>query len=255
MFCFILAAPLSVYADAIAVSNNDFFEKHTDKIIYLGRSFCANGESGSVSVKKAPGARSDLTKLENGEVVYIGFSCLYDGDFWGFAGAFGGWFRLDQMLVLYDYIAFEEEHMGEFYKYEGDFSEIDSVGAAIVWPWPGADAPLWTIEGFNSNTFWVTHAWTDSDGREWVFFDYRSGSRNLWICLSDPVNPDIPVFNPAPAPSVWVSETEHVDIARTGNSSVVPIIVLVAAVAAGTIVLIRIFWRPKKEPRNGEIAS
>ena len=149
--CFLLMPSFVAYADVIVEPENNFYTRHRNQIIYLGRSFSANGEDGFVSVKKEPGSKNEISKLQNGEVVYIQYSCLYDGEFWGILTYVGtpndgktGWIKLDEMLVLYDYVAFEEEHFDEIYPYNGDYAEIKETRSAIAWPWPGADAPLWT---------------------------------------------------------------------------------------------------------------
>ena len=242
--CFLLASPLVAYADLIAEPENDFYERNASQIIYLGRSFAASGEDGSVAVKQRPGSGGNTAKLQNGEVVYIQYSCLYNGDYWGFTFKPSGWVKLDQMLVLYDYVAFEEEHLDEFYSYGGDYAGIKETRAALAWQWPGSEAPLWTITDLDTENFRVSHAWTDEQGREWGFVAYLYGSRDIWFCLSEPLNRDIPVFNPAPAPEPWVSDTEHSDIDDDGHSMLVVIVILVAGLAIGTIVLIKVFWKP-----------
>ena len=137
---------LGAYADVIIEPDNGFYARHASQMVYLGRNFVANGEDGYVAIKYEPGSRDEITSLKNGEVIYMQYSCLYDGEFWGFTFKYSGWVKLDQMLVLYDYVAFAEEHWDEFYSYSGDYKEIKENRAMIAWPWPGADAPLWTIE-------------------------------------------------------------------------------------------------------------
>ncbi|MCL1895676.1 MAG: hypothetical protein FWG03_03925 [Clostridiales bacterium] len=250
---FLLAPALTVYADAIAESQNDFFNQHRSECVYLGRSFSANGEDGQVSLKNAPGAGKEIATVENGETVYFEYSCLYEGEFWGLSPRFEGWGDLSQFLVLYDYIAFEEEHLGEFYPYEGDYGEIEKAGRAFAWPWPGADAPLWAIEDIELEYFWADCAWRDEQGREWGFFSYSRGGSDIWICLSDPENRDFSAFNPGAEPAPWESETEHTNISAQGGLPVILIvvIVLVAAVVLTTVLLIRKFWKPNKM-RNGK---
>ncbi|MDR2854536.1 MAG: hypothetical protein LBV40_00015 [Methanomicrobiales archaeon] len=158
--------------------------------------------------------------------------------------------KLEEMLVLYDYVAFAEEHLNEFYPYNGDYTEIKETRSAIAWPWPGAGELLWTVEDLDTTHFYVTYAYKDEQGREWGFVPYLYGSRNIWVCLSDPQNRDLPAFNPAPEPDVWVSETVHVDIKHYASenefSVVIVIIGLVTVLVAGTAVLIRVFWKPNK---------
>ena len=253
--CFFPATFTVVYADVVLTDSraeleNDFFSKYSSQIIYLGRSFVANSETGSVGVKTEPESKKDIAGIENGEVVFVQYSCLYGGGFWGFTFDYSGWIKLDQMLVLYDYVAFAEEHQEEFYSYTGDYNEIEEARSVVVWPWPGADAPLWTLEDLDMKSFLVFHAFKDEEGREWGFIQYLFINRNIWVCLSDPNSRDLPVFNPAPPPYVWVSETDHVDIKQYLKEKELPVliaaIILVAAVVAGTAVLIRKFWKPKR---------
>ena len=249
--------PSSVaYADAIVEGPaNEFYDEYESLFVYLDRSFIANGEAGSMSVKIAPGSEDVIANLENGKEVYMRCSCLYDGDFWGYAFLYSGWARLDQMLVLYDYVAFAEDHSDELYLYGGDYKEIKETRSAIIWPWPGADEPLWTLEDLDADSFSVSYAYKDGEGREWGFVSYLYGSTNIWVCLSDPLNRDIPAFSPTPAPYIWVSETEHVDIKQYAQENKSPavafIIILVAALVAATAVLIRVFW--KRERRKSGI--
>lgn len=256
----LLMTPLAAYADLIVEPENDFFSRYENECVYLGRSFYANGANGSVSVKDKPGSNKDVTTIENGETVYIEYSCVYKGDYWGIASLYSketsenlyGWMQMDQLLVLYDYIAFEEDHQGEFYQYKGDYDEIKKEGAAVAWPWPGSDAPLWTVESLDTTNFRVSHAYKDDMGREWGFVTYLYGSRNIWVCLSDPLNQDIPVFNPAPEPRIWVSDTSHSDVGKLESDLSVPvvIIILVMALVVGTVVLIKVFWKPNQTGRQ-----
>jgi hypothetical protein len=242
----------SVYADVIVEPDNNFYNRHRSSIIYLGRSFAANGADGFAAVKSEPGAGREIAKLQNGETTYLQYSCLYDGSYWGFTLHHSGWVNIDEMLVLYDYVAFEEEHLHEFYLYDGDYAEIRATRSAAAWPWPGADAPLWTFEDLDTDNFRVSNAYKDSDGREWGFVTYLYGSRNVWFCLSDPLNRGIPAFNPAPPPMPWDSDTEHTDIEKNNNSMLVVIVVLVAALVIGTAVLIRVFWKPGRVETGGD---
>ena len=173
--CLMLAAMLmapfiavhSAYADLIIEPDNDFYRQHERQIVNLGRSFTANGEGGSVPVRKDPGARNDIAAIPNGDVAHVQYSCLYGGVFWGFAPEYSGWVKMDQLLVLYDYVAFEESHLDEFYPYEGDYNEIKEARAAVAWPWPGADAYLWSFDDLDAENFWVSFAYMDEEGREW----------------------------------------------------------------------------------------
>jgi len=244
---FLLLPALVVNADLVTQPSNDFFDRYGNDCIYLGRSFIANGADGFVQVKNEPGSNRGGPEIENGEVIYMDYSCLYKGEFWGFTQQHSGWVKIDgQLLVLYDYVAFGEDYLGDFYTYKGNYAEIKETKAAVAWPWPGADSHLWTIEDLDTTNFRVLHAYKDEQEREWGFVTYLYGSPNIWFCLSDPLNKSIPAFNPAPEPMIWASETAHNDIGKTGNSTLMIIVILVAVLVIGTIILIKAIWKPSK---------
>jgi len=246
MLFLILAPPLTASADVLIEPDNSFYKQYSTQCVYLGRNYCTNGADGSIDLKKEPGAKGEICQIKNNEILYAEYSCLYDGEYWGlttFAGE-SGWVKMDQLVVIYDYVSFEEEHLDEFYQYTGDFSEIKEAGAAIVWAWPGSGKSLWTISDLDAETVHISRAFKDEQGREWGFVPYLYGSKNFWVCISDPVNRDIPVFNPEPEPVKWETETEHTEIEKNDTTMIALIVILVAGLVAGTAILIKVFWNP-----------
>lgn len=249
LICLFLLPTFAANADVIFSPEepNSFYEEHISSILYLGRTFVASSESSAVEMKRVPDSEEIVATIQNGTTVYITGSCLYDGVFWGYLyfGFSSGWVRLDEMLVLYDYVSFTEEHMDEFYLYTGDYAEIKETKAANVWPYPGADGYSFILNNFDTEHFPVTYAYTDSGGNEWGFLTHLSDD-SKWICLSDPMKSDFPVVNHEP--HVWVSDTVHTDITNTPAEESISalVIMLVVALVAVTAVLIRIFWSPKK---------
>jgi len=267
LICVLLLPSLVTHADVILEPENDFFEHNRNDVVYLDRRFTVNSPTGSISVKREPGSQREIATIDNDRTVYVQFSCLYNGDFWGIvttnpseqSDADYGWVKMDQLLVLYDYVAFQEDHIGQFYPYEGDYDEVKSASAVIVWPWPGAETPLWVAEDLDVDYFFVSYAYRDERGDEWGFISYLFGHRNIWINLSDPMNSDIDPFNPMPPPRPWVSETDHTDIGGANASRVNPwdhtftiAIALVAALVVVTLVLIKLFWKPQKSDYGGD---
>jgi len=150
---------------------------------------------------------------------------------------------MNQILVCYDSISFEEEFSDKFYTYEGDFSELINSEAFICWNWPGSGVPWSTWENIGDSNIEflnrrVSYAYKDIDGREWVLIIDRP---DFWICLSDPLNPDIPAFRPAPDPAVWGSEFTP----YTGTEQLVlPLMaILVVSLTAVTMILIKVFYK------------
>ena len=126
---FLLLPAIAAYADAIAEIDNDFYNRNGGDCVYLGRNFHAAGET--VSIKKAPRSGETVAVAASDETIYIDYSCLYKGEFWGFTQRHDGWVKLDELLVLYDYVAFEEEYWEEFYSYQGDYAALKETCAAL----------------------------------------------------------------------------------------------------------------------------
>ena len=254
------AFPLVASADILIEPNNSFYERHRSACKYLGRSFYANGESGFVSLKKAPDSNSEVTAVTNGDILNIMFTYNHKGALWGVTEIYSegtpsnerptGWIPMDQLLLKYDYIVFAEEHQTELHPYFGDFDSLRASGEMLVWSWPGSDDELRTFNFRNhgfviDESFDVPYAYTDEEGREWVFKDYWYGWRNFWICISDPINSEITAFNPAPTPELW--EPVSVINSPKGLSSPALIIILIVALVVITAVLVRVFWNTKKD--------
>jgi len=255
MICLFLAPFTIAYADLIWEPENNFYQEHKSNMVALDRSFTVNGTNGTVAVKEKPGAKQDVTSIKNGTVIYIHYSCLYGGEYWGYTEYYGdsvrysGWVKLDQMLVHYDYKAFAEQHRNEFYEYKGAYSEMKDPLSCVTWDWPGADH-LKSVTEVYLDHFSIVHAYKDKDGREWGFITDYKGSIGFWVCLSDPLNQSIPAFNPEPEPYLWVSMTTHVDLIDSDKGSDPPIVAIsamVAFVVAGTAALIRVFWKRKPQ--------
>jgi hypothetical protein len=271
LFMFSLAAK----ADILIEPNNNFYEKNAGECVYVGRSFYANGPSGYVSVKEAPGVKKEIAVIENGASILIQFTYDNDGEAWG-ATIMGnrekpdGWMPMEQLVLVYDYMSFDEEHQDEYYPYSGDYEELFAPGEIVFWTWPGSGVVAWVLEeqwrnpdgeaGFLAGGFEPPRLYEDFKGREWVFIGYLSGIRNTWACLSDQANKDIPAFNPPPKPQLFPPAVIPAFSSPiqpqpwppgdalpqpSGSSLPVLIIILVAAVVAVTAVLIRVFWKKK----------
>jgi hypothetical protein len=275
-----LAIP-SIYAraDAIAEPNNDFHRRNRTNCVSLNRNFYANGKIGSVSVKNEPGSKREVTEIENGEVLYILATYNHNGEIWGIIDMYvpdklddpwlNGWVPMDDLLLVYDYISFEEDYGFEFCDYDGDEAALREIAEVllaadeiVLWSWPGSGVYHNVLgEPYKERSFdfyfspdplrfrfvLLPHAYTDSDGREWVFIsEVMKYHGNSWVCLSDPSNPNIPAFNPAPEPELW--QPGELNLEKPGGlPTPVLIIILVAAIVIVTAVLIRIFWKKKTD--------
>lgn len=260
--CFIL--PFTAYADVLIEPNNDFYTRHRSECTSLNRSFYANGESGGVSVKKEPGSTTETAVIENGEIINIMFTYNHKGETWGVTEIYSegkpydkwpnGWLPMNQLLLVYDYTSFAEEHQDKFYTYTGGYDMLYETDDIVFWTWPGSGEMAWILEDkwrnseTDSNFLKASHAYKDSEGREWGFFGYVYGNKNSWVCLSDPGNTEISAFNPPPQPELW--QPDDTNSPKSGLSTPLLIIILVTVLVIGTALLIRVLWKPNKGKLN-----
>ena len=269
-----------VLADLIFEPPDDFYHKHYRDCSNLNRNFYANGESGVVSVKTEPGSNKEVTVIENGVILNISFTYDLRGVQWGVIALYSsgswvtGWIPMDDLVLAYDYISFEEDHRDEFYRYSGDYELLFEIDEIVFWNWPGS-GEIVLVRGsehrdaeLERNWLCAAFAYKDGEGREWGLISYFYAMKNTWICLDDPSNQEIPAFNKAPQPELRspadadslqsgdANVQQGVDTrpvqpadARTfqgGLRTTILIIILVAVVVAATAILIRILMKPRK---------
>ena len=259
IICMIVVfAPTCVYADVVDEPWDRFYSRYVEYMAPVERRFIANGEDGFAQIRKEPGAKNATGTIENGKRVYIEYACLYHGDYWGlvYAEADYGWARTDELLVEYDDIAFRAELGDEFYTYEGDLEEIYEAGSVYLWEWPGCGESPYPLGVFEGDSHMVSVAYKDEYGNEWGVLNFFG--RSSWVCISDPMNNDLPARDPMPAPAPWTPSYEYVDIGGGGGSggggggigmTMIPfiIVIIVAAVVVCTILLIKRFYKPKEK--------
>jgi hypothetical protein len=256
---------------------------------YYGKRFVINSPLGYVIPKEEPGSEKgipsgsgyrsgwgykdikepeyDVFVFKNGGVFYIEATYLHDGRYWGIMSPSHvyqppGWVSMDELLVFYDRQDFEIVNKGTFYAYTGSYDAVISAKQLVEWQWPGSDKEKKIISDNIPKYADVLFAYTDSKGREWGKTSYSEG----WICLSDPENNKIPSFNPAPKPTIWSPDGNHdwsfsdvviypprnpTNLPRQGGvPTIMFIIVVVVMLVAGTVVLIRTFWKPNKSKKE-----
>lgn len=263
----LLAQPLTALADVIIEPFDDFYMKHSSECVYVGRTFIANGPDGSVPVRTEPGAGAEIVAIPNGDAIYVSHTYDLNGKPWGVvllhayveqeqpAGPEGendelvsayeptGWLPMEQMRLKYDYISFQEDHADEFYAYTGSYDKFINAKKIVFWTWPGSGEVAWVNDGgVYAEYFRFSHVYKDAQGREWGFPDDRSAA---WICIDDPENENLPAAPDNPPTGVWQMEPP-------GNHRIsvdTLLVVLVCALVAGTVILIRVFWKPAKREK------
>jgi hypothetical protein len=191
---------------------------------------------------------------------------------------------MDQLILKYDYLSFAEEHKNEFYPYTGSYEELKKAEEIFLWEWPDSDYKLGSMDSsFFNEGYEFEYAYTGLMGNEWGFIEYWRGVKNAWICINKPSTlgiygrdeaqesdvpfndssvdeslgdrgsePDVlksadtivsaPINEQAPKSDILRSDVRNGLI--NGFSTLVIIIILIIAVVAGTVILIKVFWKP-----------
>lgn len=279
-------------ANPIIITGYEFLAKNIDNCVFRPRYYYVNVEGGVLSVKIEPGAVKETTKLSNGRIVEVSHTYNHNGELWGIVfysynhsnsdGSYGsfseftGWVPMDQLLVKYDYISFEEDYRDEIYDYSGSIEELLKSDHIVCWTWPGSGEITEVLEDRQiknlSSTLIPSYAYRDSEEREWGFITNRpdlikTSYSVSWVCLSDPLSKDISAFNPAPEPTLRQLETtnpkeseterthdinidlEPVAITAASSDTLSPlllIIILVIGLATASFTLIIVFWKKRK---------
>ena len=256
-------------ADILIEPHNDFYYRHRQECQRVDRNFITNGERGFVSLKAEPGSQDEVIQISNGQILYIILTYNQQGKIWAATEVhspddpnnpwLNGWIPLEDLLLEYDYISFAEDHQNEIYLFDHDsyYDKLPTNGDLVFWSWPGSGKLAWLLEedwrSSDSEEYWLqpSQGYTDSSGRQWGFFAYIYGVKNIWACLNDPTNKDIPAFNPAPEPQLKQPSETDIQPADTvdllDNSGLLKlIIILIAALAVVTATLIHILWKPQK---------
>ena len=254
-----LPAP-AARADMIYEPNNEFYLQNKQACVKLDRTFIANGKDDSVSLKAKPGANKKISSYGNRTEFLISYTYDLNGEIWGLAeiNNVAGWIPLSQLLLLYDYLSFQQEHQDELHFFVGSMDLLTEADEIVLWTWPGSGRQISTLgQPYKDNVFadaykLVVCAYTDADGREWGYFNSKYWP-HIWVCLDDPSNPDIPAFNPASEPVLWYPagasrEPAGEESAEQAEGMPIPVLIAILLIAIGafSIVLIRIFWRKAK---------
>ena len=254
------------HADVLVEPNNDFYYRNRNRMEYMGRNFYANGENGYITLVIEPNAAREVASFKNSEMIHIMFTYDDNGVVWGVTQLYvegvnfedrpTGWVQMNQLYVVYDSGAFMDAHSAAISEREFNLAKLDFDGDMVMWTWPGSGVfnGKFNTQGlFGDDETNMNHGitvYTDADGREWGYLGYFYGWRNVWVCLDDPSNPNIPAFNPAPELNlIPAADPPAINLSGGTRSSLsMPMIAitLVALVAIVSLVLIRVLWDKKK---------
>ena len=235
---------------------NDFYDAHRDECQYENRTYLANGPEGYLTLMESPQSVAEVYNVPNGESVYVGYLWTDgQGQQWAVAeyGALSGdgsrtwqdgWAPVSQLALVYDHISFEEDHGNELGVYDGS---VDSLTEFLAYDYPGG--PLAMEDSFqvdveeNPLSQYLEYLYTDENGLRWSKLGYYYGLRNVWICLDDPMNPDLGIAAAQTVAQVrgtgekLTAPAASVPAARTWTVWLIPAaLVVLAAVATALLV-------------------
>lgn len=211
----LLAVPAQ--ADVIWEPSNSFYKDHADQCELEERVYWINGPEGYVTLREAPDGRP-IANVKNGSKFYVNWVWKKGNDRWGVVncdltgepdkylavadGTEKGWqelwLPLEETVLYYDTQSFEEDHRGELSPERKTFAVADK--ALCFYEYPGGPL-IWQMDPADTrdeNNVETAVVYTDPAGREWGKVGYWYGNRNIWFCLSDLENPDLPVEDHTP---------------------------------------------------------
>lgn len=241
-----LALPAS--ADVIWEPQDNFYESHREECEYEGRRYQMAGYEDNVTLYSKPGGSAQKT-VDNGRDGIVQFIWQGEDQDWGFvyyAGedGFEGWVPMDDLTLVYDSQAFEEDHGTQIVS--GDPVQVDFT-QGILYSYPGgpAGSVLEEMKEYQPFSEIFTQIYTDEDGLRWGKVGYYMGHRGSWICLDDPMNENLDTRVVVPEPSA-AQLRQSPSVSGGGADPLLLAGGLVAAVVAVTLGLIKRI-HPKKQ--------
>lgn len=179
---------LSVKADVIWEPMDSFYSEHSSECIYVNRQYTANGPDGKVILYVSPEVPEPVDVWENGHRAAISFTYEdKEGIVWGIYDDYDGmtgWMPMDYMEVVYDSIAFREEHAAELVKQSGELEGVPQGEEFRFWEYPGSQE--YYTQPMNDYAPEYYCVYTDESGHRWGCVGYYFGIRDVWVCLDEP---------------------------------------------------------------------
>lgn len=229
----------SALADVIYEPTNDFYEAHRDEFEYVQRQYYTNAEIGMTELFKAPGGKS-RGYAENG--VPFTVSWVYtdkDGVDWGIIEYYAfeqtPYMKMADLVPVYDYISFREDHESEFTEYDGDYSEFS--GGFYLWTLPRSGVSVMAPSDGFKDLDHIDAVYTDSEGLQWGLVSYYYGERNSWVCISEPVNGNIAAVE-YPVPDFYKYDPTKPLKPQTPVKITPIVLAVMAAVIVLTVILV-----------------
>lgn len=189
---FLAIKPEEVQADLILEPEDQFYQAHADQCEYVDRSYYTDG---SVDFWTAPNGRKKGSFPADTRLQITHVYTDSQGAQWGvFLDQKSGWILMADVYLDYDSRQFREDHEEEILPGE---EQVLAEGERVVfWSYP-CSGENWGTEELQQELKF-SEFYTDSQERLWGNVGYYMGSRDFWICLSEPGNQEIPMEEEPP---------------------------------------------------------
>ncbi|MDE7293781.1 MAG: hypothetical protein K2N72_05095, partial [Oscillospiraceae bacterium] len=210
--------------------------------------------------------------VQNGDVLHSNpFYTDSEGVRWAYDYSWedtgkAGWYKTENVELVYDSISFEEEHRDEFVYNKGQLNDYVPEKQVVFWTYPGSGE----IDFVVSKEEWIPKkgyvditdkTYADENGDEWLYI--ARGFRS-WVNLSDiegetaaemqgeRIYVTTEAIEEASEPVLVVSNIPTPDRAEKPNFQLPLILALCAAAAAGGFLLGIMAEKKNKKARTGE---
>ena len=199
---FLAIKPEEVQADLILEPEDQFYQAHADQCEYVDRSYYTDG---SVDLWTAPNGRKKGSFPADTRLQITHVYTDSQGAQWGvFLEQESGWILMADVYLDYDSRQFREDHEEEILPGE---EQVLAEGEKVVfWSYP-CSGENWGTEELQQELKF-SEFYTDDQERLWGNVGYYMGSRDFWICLSEPENQEISVEEEPPKVPGQAVETQ-----------------------------------------------
>ncbi len=223
--CWILCV-LPVRADVIWEPYHDsFYQENARSCEYLNRYFTADGPDGKVIVYESPENPTVVATWENGFKAYISFTYTdEEGNVWGVyddsQSGVNGWVPMAYMVVVYDYISFQEEFADSIIEESGTIPDTYVGQTVRFWKYPGAKGFFEIPMPENADSMpQYSKVFEDETGLQWGYIGYFRGTKNCWVCLTN-ADGSLEELYPEGVPTVGAQES--VESSTVDEEGIVP---------------------------------
>lgn len=259
LFCLLLVLLLvTVTASADVLwepYENDYYWKHAEAMSVIAAKYEVP-QGMSVNIYTAPVNGTLLTTMEEGTVVYVGFSTTENGELWGTGYPLGdfdneGWFRLGRLQKLYSHKEFVNDYADQIAAEEAWLIAADIGGTVYTWTYPGSGVSDGILEhellssgsDYNDGKVSYSLVYTDPEGGRWGYIGYHMGHVG-WMYLENPTDPE-PALRLYPEVENTVTDTDPEGL-RTAPAPYGKIFAMVGILIALTALAI-VHLRQKKK--------